>query len=134
MIKLHKTKYWYIFHKKIITTFPFALYLKPQRERELKKKKKKDYKRGVWTKQRILKKAFTNLSMLLWKCLLHKATYLLKKCVQCFREDMDLGFCMGFYNLHQIHLGLAHSCQGHSLVLKYLALTCSQILCLLTLL
>lgn len=42
MIKLHKTKYWYIIHKKIITTFPFALYLKPQRERELKKKKKQD--------------------------------------------------------------------------------------------
>lgn len=49
---------------------------------------------------------------------------------------------MGFHNLHQIHLGLGHPCQGHSLVLKYLALTsflfpiltCSQILCLLTLL
>lgn len=35
MIKLHKSKYWYIIHKKIITLFLFSLYLKSKREKEV---------------------------------------------------------------------------------------------------
>lgn len=122
MIKLHKSKYWYIIHKKITTVFPFSLYLKPKREKEVPENNigliaRNITKKGSGFCKEYWKEALTNLCTLFWKCL-HKATFLFKN-VHSTSEGGP-AFWMGFQHrdLHQIDWGLGHPCRDHSLVLK----------------